>query len=343
MRILTLDRFAPQLGQVRRRIREVLRLPGALTDVGDHLARAPGKLLRPALLLSAEVVGAIDRRVIEAAVAMELVHVASLVHDDLVDQADERRGLPSVRAAWGDGVTVLTGDYLLALACRLLARLGSAALVTEAATAMMAMSQAELGYQYRLHDLTVTAEQYLRYVRGKTASLMEASCRIGAMLADDRGRAADCLGRFGSSLGIAYQLVDDLADLTGLCDGKPAWSDLLSGTLTLPLICLATHQGWRDRLERILAERTLCAATREEIEHALRQNGCLQGTKRLALEHLGQAVNALHALPASPARRGLSAIVSWTDARLSRVVPDASPTEERTPPVKDLAPDATVP
>jgi geranylgeranyl pyrophosphate synthase len=236
--------LAPALGRCEARLGALVSQPGAaVADPASDTLAAGGKRLRPLLVLCcASPQGREREEVLAAAAAVELVHMATLVHDDVLDGASTRRGRPTVASRLGPRIATCTGDALFALAFGELARAGSADAVRILADAALDLSLGEAEQGLRAFDLALTEDEYLGRVRLKTAALFAAACRLGAVLSDADGDA-DRLERFGELLGIAFQIFDDILDLTGdpVATGKPRGTDLRDGTVTLPMI-LALRQ-----------------------------------------------------------------------------------------------------
>lgn len=224
-----------RLAEVERRLEEVVGGHGEplAGDAGSTLA-AGGKRMRPLLVLLCAGRGA-DRGAIRAATAIELVHMATLVHDDILDAAPLRRGRPTVVATAGRARAIATGDLLFSRAFAELEPPGSEGQVSALATASVALARGELAQRQDAFDVTVSAERYLDRCRLKTAALFECACVIGRDRPDAERRA---LLAFGREIGIAFQLLDDVLDVVGPPErtGKARGTDLLDGTVTLPLI-----------------------------------------------------------------------------------------------------------
>jgi geranylgeranyl pyrophosphate synthase len=227
------------------------RAGAPLARHANATVRAGGKRLRPLLVvLASESAGGPpcteegELRLVRAAVAVELVHSATLVHDDLIDGAALRRGRPTVAATGGRGAAVATGDLLFSLAFAELSRNRSVTQLRALSQASSALAAGELLQREDVHARDVTVERYLRRCELKTAALFEAACRLGALTADgDRSevgqhRIADALGAFARRVGLAFQMLDDVLDVSGPVErtGKPRGTDLIDGTVTLPLI-----------------------------------------------------------------------------------------------------------
>ena len=248
------------LVRVEERLERAVRAEDRfLGDVAGHLLAAGGKRLRPTLALCAGYAAAGDRKsasadVVTGAAAVELVHLGSLYHDDVIDEAETRRGVPSVNARWSNIVAILAGDYLLAQASSLAASLGAGVAALLAATIGELCRGQVLELQH-LFDVTRSEESYLSSIEGKTASLMATASRIGAMVSNVSADTLDALTQFGHHLGMCFQVVDDVLDVTRTEAelGKPAGNDVHEGVYTLPVIyALARSEELRALLGRKL-------------------------------------------------------------------------------------------
>ncbi|MGH8993623.1 MAG: polyprenyl synthetase family protein [Acidimicrobiia bacterium] len=238
---LGIPTLAGDLGRVELALREAVRTEDPfLNDVAGHLIGAGGKRLRPLLAICAGCAGgarpATDD-VVTGAVAVELVHLGSLYHDDVIDEATTRRGVESVNARWSNIVAILAGDFLLARASGLAASLGVEVAGLLAAT-IGELCRGQVLELQRLFDVDRDEEAYFGSIEGKTASLLATSCRIGALVAGLPDRAVEALTSYGRHLGVVFQIVDDVLDLTASEEqlGKPAGLDLAEGIYTLPVI-----------------------------------------------------------------------------------------------------------
>jgi geranylgeranyl pyrophosphate synthase len=306
--------LAERMARVEARLTEIAaEAGGPLGPQARDTVAARGKRLRPLLvLLAAEAAGgarasAGDRALVRAAVAVELVHSATLVHDDILDGADLRRGRPTVVASAGRAMAVATGDLLFARAFAELAGNGSAAQLGALSDASSALAEGELLQRADSYDVGVEFERYLRRCELKTAALFEAACRLGALARAGAGAAdaadvavADELGAFARRIGVAFQLLDDVLDVSGPASrtGKHRGTDLLDGTVTLPLI-LARE---RDRVLADLDLRSLEGpAAAERVCDRIAATGALKHSKARAL---GIVEDAKAGLPAGlPARQ----------------------------------------
>lgn len=238
--LLLLPGLDDTLARVETGLRQAVASPEPLlAEVASHLVGAGGKRLRPALLVAAAAATGSDASgaVVDGAVSVELVHMGSLYHDDVIDEAGSRRGVTSANARWGNLVAILTGDFLLARASEIAAGLGTD-VVHVLATAIGRLCEGEMSQLQYAFSPERPEGSYFDSISKKTASLMWASARIGGLVAGAGAEEVECLGRFGQAFGMAYQIYDDVRDLT--CTdaelGKPAGNDILEGTYTLPVI-----------------------------------------------------------------------------------------------------------
>jgi heptaprenyl diphosphate synthase len=252
-----------------------------LGDVAGHLLRAGGKRLRPTLTLCAVYAARggrepVDDAAVTGGASVELVHLGSLYHDDVIDEAETRRGVPSVNARWSNIVAILAGDFLLAQASALAASLGAdvAGLLARTIGELCRGQVLELQH---LFDADRSEESYFSAIEGKTASLMATSCRVGGMVSGVDAATLDALTQFGFHLGMCFQIVDDVLDVVGTDAelGKPAGNDLHEGVYTLPVIlAVAGSSQLRDllgrKLDRDAVEAArLLVATEEHVEASI--------------------------------------------------------------------------
>jgi geranylgeranyl pyrophosphate synthase len=271
--------------------------PGLVAEIGREALAAGGKRLRPLLCYLASP----DGPPVQAALAVELVHMATLVHDDLIDGAEFRRGSPAAWSAYGPAPARATGDYLFARAFSELSTLGDTWSIDVLSNATLSLARGEAMQRRQTHDPDTTAEAYLERCSLKTGKLFEAACRLGA------GRERPELGEFGLALGIAFQIADDILDCSGetIETGKVAGTDLREGTPTLPLLLAAREDpvvrealagGSLDgALVRVAATGALARSREVALEYASRARACLNGEPHYEeLEALTRAVVERH-------------------------------------------------
>jgi geranylgeranyl pyrophosphate synthase len=296
------------------RLREATeaRLTEVAAGHGERLAghasdtlSAGGKRLRPILVfLCAN--GDDDQRLVAAAAAVELLHMATLVHDDVLDRAPLRRGRPTVFAEGGRLAATATGDLLFSRAFAELASTGSQDAVRALSDASSALARGELMQRADAWSIDVTPERYLERCRLKTASLFSASCRLGALFGG-RPELAPAIGRFGEHVGLAFQMLDDVLDVSGPAErtGKPRGTDLLDGTVTLPLILA------RERDPELAAvDPPATAEQAEAICDRIARTGALSTARERALTHVAEAKAVLAKLDLPERRRSALALVA---------------------------------
>jgi len=291
-----------------------------VSEVAGHLLFSGGKRLRPLLMvLSARICGYTGNYEKTFSTALEYLHTATLLHDDLVDEATLRRGKPVANAAWGNSIAVLVGDYLLARALSISAGTGRLKVIQVLAKLTENMSQGEVHQLMRKGDINLAEEEYLEVIRRKTAMLFEAACRVSAMLADAPVEKENALAEYGYNLGIAFQMADDLFDytLTTSDFGKEVGADLREGKLTLPVI-YALHQATsddRDLMIKIIQDRDFSAEDFKTLTGLLDKHGGLAYTEKAAAAYIGNSKNALSIFEPSQTKDILLDLADYALAR----------------------------
>ncbi|UCF69786.1 MAG: polyprenyl synthetase family protein [candidate division WOR-3 bacterium] len=277
---------------------------------------AGGKKLRPALIvLIGRLFKSNRRRIHILAAAIEVLHSATLIHDDLIDDSSLRRGHRTLNAKWPPGATVLAGDYLLARSVSLVAGLGEPRLLSILADALHTMSQGEIRYHYS-GECKREKAVYFRSIESKTAALFSAAARMTGVLAGRSRREMDILSLYGREFGIAYQIVDDILDITEAESrlGKPAGSDLAQGTITLPVIYYIERGNEDNLINKILSGRGTAGDTRKVIR-LIRKSGAIADALREAGLHARKAKRALSKLPGGAANESLRDLIDYIIAR----------------------------
>lgn len=291
---------------------------GAVRDICFHILNAGGKRVRPLLVwYSGLMFGSVSEGLKRTAVAVELIHMASLIHDDIIDGSEVRRNRPTVSKKWGSHQAVLGGDYLFAKAFEVLAGGGLIKPLAVVVQAIQDMCHGEILQDGDQFNPEVNLEQYYERITKKTAVLLEASCKAGALVSGAKEEAAVEIGRFGLHLGLAFQIIDDILDLCGdeLKMGKPKYTDLIKGNLTLPLILLLEQPEYRDWLLGIFQERRLTPAVLAEIEAVVRETEIMGQAFAIGVSHLDQARAVLGVFPENPARQFLENLTYKLQAR----------------------------
>lgn len=298
--------------------RELVSPDPFIGELVRHVLATPGKMVRPALVcLSAQAAGGAGEARLWIAGAVELIHVASLIHDDIIDASDVRRGAATVNALWGNQIAVLLGDYLFARAFDLLSRVRDPRVSLAMAAASVEMSQAEILQIKHGAEPHEDEEVYFRIIRGKTAQLFSAACRCGALAAGSPA-AAEALARYGLEWGMAFQITDDALDLTSRAEelGKPIHSDIRGGKVTLPVIraLRAAPPPDRTRLRALLAAGPTDGAV-EEVGRILDRYHAVEYALQTAAAYSARAAAALDGLPDGPARDSLRRLTEFVVVR----------------------------
>ncbi len=311
----------PRLAQVELEMRRMIEADFPLiSEVNQHLLRMRGKMLRPTLaLLADEATGGPSPHAATLAAVIELIHLATLVHDDSVDHSVLRRGMPTINALFSHQVSVIMGDFLYSRAVVELVRVGDLRALQILARVTNEMTIGEMR-QLLAHDpLAFSEEHYDLLIRAKTASLISGACEVGALDAPDDERRA--LGRFGAKLGMAFQIVDDLLDYTAdeATTGKPSGLDLREHKVTLPLIYALPllTPAERANLEALMANPEPSDAQIAAVVAAVARHGGLERARRRAQDLVAAAEGDLDALPESSARETLRAMLGYMVERRS--------------------------
>lgn len=283
----------------------------AVHQAAHHLLDLRGKHLRPLCVVLASRFGdGFTPRARSLAVAVELVHTATLLHDDVVDLAERRRGLPAAAVVYGNAASIFAGDWLLVAALRRIGAAGVDGLLDRMLEVIEEMIMAESLQLERRGRVVVDRTEYFRIVEGKTAALFRWAMLAGARSAGMAAEHEAVLERYGVHLGVAFQAVDDELDFASLeATGKDPLADLREGKITYPLIVALEHEpALRGRLEAVIGEDTPDPVELAAIASAVRATGALQATRELAEQHVRHALDALAALPAGTARDALETV-----------------------------------
>jgi octaprenyl-diphosphate synthase len=305
------------LAAVETEIRRELNSPVALIqEMGGYIAGAGGKRLRPILLLlAARLAGYRGPRAVRLACVVEMLHTATLIHDDVVDQAPLRRGRPSANAQWGDDASVLVGDHLYSKSFAMLVLDNDRAIMETLARATVSMTEAEV-FQLQLKRSGMTAEpDYVRIITQKTASFISACCRIGALLGGCPPAQTEALTRYGLDIGVAFQISDDSLDFVADQErlGKAVGADLREGKRTLPLIAMLerVRAAEAERVRALLRRRALEPAEIEEIRRLVLEHDGVEYARTRAHAYAQAAKADLDVFPASEERDTLVLVADF--------------------------------
>jgi len=297
-----------KLGQVEKTISENLQAPySPVAEMGTYLAASRGKRLRPTLLLLiSKLLGYEGEKDVRYAAIFEFVHTATLIHDDIVDQALLRRGRASLSSRWGSELAVLMGDRVFIMAMNLAVQEGWSPILPLISRTTLKLIEGELIQSHRKWDLTLRQEDNLEIIKDKTAFLFAACAVTPAHLVGASPAILEALESFGLNLGIAFQVVDDCLDFVSdeATLGKPAGNDLKEGKITLPLLLLLERGTPEDRafIEAIIAARRFDPDTLSEVAGRVTESGMLAAAEEVAARYALRAQDALATLPDDPAR-----------------------------------------
>ncbi len=291
-----------------------------VSDVAGHLLFSGGKRLRPLLMvLSARICGYTGDYEKTFSTALEYLHTATLLHDDLVDEAAMRRGKEVAHATWGNSITVLVGDYLLARALSISAGTGSLRVVQVLAELTENMSQGEVHQLMRKGDVKLAEDEYMEVIRRKTAMLFEAACRVSAIISNAPAEKEKALSEYGYNLGIAFQMADDLFDYTlQTADfGKEVGADLREGKLTLPVIYALrkARPDDRDLMIKIIQNHDFATEDFKTLIGLLEKYGGIEYTQKRAASYIETAKTALSIFNPSPTKQTMLDIADYALAR----------------------------
>lgn len=273
-----------------------------IRQVAEYIINSGGKRLRPALvLMTARAAGYEGQFHHELAAVVEFIHTATLLHDDVVDESELRRGAQTANAMFGNAASVLVGDFLYSRAFQMMVSVGSMRIMEVLADATNVIAEGEVLQLLNCHDADVGIDDYLRVIRYKTAKLFEAAARIGGILGGLSRDQEDALGNFGMHLGTAFQLIDDVLDYSGaeVATGKHLGDDLAEGKPTLPLIHVMQHG---DPAQAALVRKAIEEGGREafaEVHEAILATGALDATRAFARREVDSAKDAISTLPSS--------------------------------------------
>lgn len=273
------------------------------------LRESQGKRLRPLLVFSScSLFRSPNKNTIKAAIASELIHMASLVHDDIIDKSSMRRGKPSVNSLYGNHAAVLLGDALFAEAFRILASLDLLSSMHHFVRAIQSMCSGEIQQGQSQYDTNRSVNAYFSHISQKTGALIEASCQSGVETAQANDFQVEHLREFGDYLGTAFQIADDILDFVGAEEtlGKPVLNDLRQGNFTLPVLLLLNDPTYSNWLKNILNKKSWQPTSIYQIQQAIFQSGALTKSKAMAEFYIDKAKTILVTLPYSPARVFLS-------------------------------------
>ena len=290
-----------------------------ITSIAQHLLRTKGKRIRPAFLfLSSRAANNFTEHTVDCSLAIELIHTATLLHDDVVDESMLRRGQETVNSQWTNLISVLMGDYLFAKAFRIMVEPESVELMRAISRATERVSVGELRQIEETGNYSLSEEEYLAIIADKTASLFNVSCEVGPILGNSGKRERQKFAQFGEKIGIAFQIADDLLDFTGdpAVTGKEPGNDVITGKVTLPLIYALKKVG-KDTQKEIISylQDNKESINFEKIYKFVRENGGIEYAYQRAHQIGEEGLEAVSSLEISEYRDCLVNMVQFTIAR----------------------------
>lgn len=315
------SRYAEELKTVDRQLLDIFSSKVFLIPlVGQHILGGGGKRIRPLyLLLSADLCGYKEANRTILAAIIEAIHTASLLHDDVIDNAETRRGKPAAHAIWGNQVVILVGDFLYSTALKIAVAQKKQKIMEALSDATTRMTEGEILQLNKIGDPDITTGEYYEIIAAKTGVLISAACRIGAILAGESDEKETALGRFGMKTGIAFQLADDILDYVAdqKSLGKKLGKDLAEGKITMPLIYLLGNAtgGEKDEIRDIIKTGAESEAGHRRIMALFANHDAIAQSLAVARDLIEEAKAELKCFPDSPAKEALLAMAEYAMQR----------------------------
>ncbi|TWT28312.1 heptaprenyl diphosphate synthase component II [Planomicrobium sp. CPCC 101110] len=308
----------PELDMIEKELEQAVDSNShLLTEASLHLLQAGGKRIRPVFVLLAGKFGNYNIDIMkQVAVPLELIHMASLVHDDVIDDSEMRRGQPTVKAQWNNSVAMYTGDFILARALEYITEVDTPNIHEILSKTMIEVCRGEIIQIEDKYKLDQNMRDYLRRIKRKTALLISSSCELGALVSGTDEKTAAHLRRFGYFIGMSFQIIDDILDFTSTDEelGKPAGSDFIQGNITLPVLFARKDK----EIYRLLKESLYKDLTDDERMHIVKQvrnSPAIKESKAISERYLNKALKELAYLPKSTANKTMRNIAFFIGKR----------------------------
>lgn len=302
---------------VEKALEEAVHADSALLrEASLHLLQAGGKRIRPLFVLLAAKFGDYDiHKIKKVAVSLELIHAASLIHDDVIDDAEIRRGKPTVKAKWDNRFATYTGDYIFACALELMAEIEKPEAHTILSNTMVELVIGELEQMKDKYRFDQNLRNYLRRIKRKTALLIESSCQLGAISANADKEVAWKLAKYGYYVGMSYQIIDDILDFTATEKelGKPSGGDLLQGNITLPVLYAMEDEATALKISKVHED-----MPKDEMDQIIKmivQSDAIEKARRISNLYLDKALQMVEQLPDNPSKTALRNIAKYIGRR----------------------------
>lgn len=307
------------LKKVEKELDRILKVNDpVLSQTCVYLLQAGGKRMRPGFtLLSGKFFDYKFEKLLPVAMAIELIHMATLVHDDVVDSSLTRRGRPTLAASWGNTVSIATGDYLFAKALELIAKIDDPKVSRILADVSIEMCQGEIQQIKCSYDINQTPKEYYYRIRRKTALLLGLSCKLGAIMSNANNRQVWLMSTYGQCLGIAFQIVDDILDITANPKvlGKPVGGDVRQGIITLPMIYALQGSNNSGRLKTLLAKKVKSEDETLEAVELIKESDGIDKSREVVTLYIDKAIKHLHELPDIGSRGALIELAEFVGER----------------------------
>ena len=307
------------LKKVEKELDKTLKVSDpVLSQTCIYLLQAGGKRMRPGFtLLSGKFFEYKFEKLLPVAMAIELIHMATLVHDDVVDSSLTRRGRPTLAASWGNTVSIATGDYLFAKALELIVKIDNPKVSRILADVSIEMCQGEIQQIKCSYDINQTSKEYYYRIRRKTALLLGLSCKLGAIMSNANSRQVWLMSTYGHCLGIAFQIVDDILDITADPEvlGKPVGGDVRQGIITLPMIYALQDSPDANRLKMLLSKKVKSEGETQEAVELIKASGGIDKSREVVTLYIEKAIRHLHELPDIGSRGALIELAEFVGER----------------------------
>lgn len=308
----------PELEMIEKELEQAVDSESLLlNDASLHLLQAGGKRIRPVFVLLAGKFGDYNIDVMKrVAVPLELIHMASLVHDDVIDDSEMRRGRLTVKAQWNNSVAMYTGDFILARALEQITEIESPRVHEILSKTLIEVCRGEIIQIKDKYKLDQNLRDYFRRIKRKTALLISSSCELGALVSGTDEKTAAHLRRFGYFIGMSFQIIDDILDFTSTDEelGKPAGSDFIQGNITLPILCARKDPEIYAMLQANL-NRDLSNEERLAVVRTIRNSSAIEEAKAMSERYLEKALRELSFLPKGPAVKTMRKIAFFIGKR----------------------------
>lgn len=311
----TFKEYEVELKEVEKELTKIFKSEALLIPtIGAYIINSGGKRLRPLfLLLSSDLAGYRGHKRVVLAAVIEALHTASLLHDDVVDEAELRRGKTAANKVWGNQVVVLLGDYLYAKALHVSVAQESLQIMEALSKATSLMAEGEILQLMKTGDPSITFDEYIKIITGKTAGLISAACRIAGLLAELPAEKVQALTDFGHYIGIAFQMLDDILDYVANESelGKKLGKDLMEGKITLPLIELLRKANEKEDVIKIIKSEDFSEQSLDGILNYLETYKCIDSSMEIAKNYIERAKQSLEIFPDSQYRHRLLSIADY--------------------------------